>query len=275
MKMPLDGDAQARENENYTPAEIQEVIYGLVIAYTPNSQSCEPSCLKFSLQQIDNAISQIRVRNIHQSGFTTRDNHDGKCVRVATGIQKQNKSTLRRRQANSVTQHCRLNLVLRFAVLFMAVALAAITLHELAHLVAAGILGIDIVSIRWFDPAHIALVIQISPNTNSSLLLPFWYAGGLTAGIVLLSPLVVRRGWFTQSLKRWTLGLCLATLAFIQLSQGILEGAFHDFYISDAGNIIDAGSLLQTSCGLLGLLSYLVLFPLSTEQGTLRGHPQP
>lgn len=65
--------------------------------------------------------------------------------------------------------------------------------HELAHLTAAYILGIEVVSIIWFDPVHLAPVIEISQNTDPSLLPPLWYAGGLSAGIILLLPLAVGR----------------------------------------------------------------------------------
>lgn len=71
----------ARKTENYTPAEIQEVIYSLVIGYAQSSREDEPDCLKFSLQDIDSAVSKLSRRTKHQLGFSSQDNHDSKCVR--------------------------------------------------------------------------------------------------------------------------------------------------------------------------------------------------
>lgn len=166
----------------------------------------------------------------------------------------------------SIKQQRRLARVLKFAMVVVAVALVAATMHELAHLTAAYILGIEVVTITWFDPVHLAPVIEISPDNDPSLLRPMWYAGGLSAGAILLLPLAVRRKWFRQSFSRWALGLSLAALGFMQLGQGILEGAFHTQYVAGAGSLSSASCLLQILCGIMGFLLYFALFPRASIQ---------
>jgi cell division protease FtsH len=90
-RIPIDDDVQAyiaRKTENYTPAQLQEVIYSLVIGYTQRNGSDEPGCLRFSTEEVDRAISKISGRNRHRLGFTLRDNHDSECVRATIDIRK-------------------------------------------------------------------------------------------------------------------------------------------------------------------------------------------
>jgi len=73
-KIPLDDDTQeyiARKAESCTPAQLQEIIYSLVIQY-----SAEQTELLVNKADIDRAISRINDNNRHRLGFTG-GNHNG------------------------------------------------------------------------------------------------------------------------------------------------------------------------------------------------------
>ena len=92
QRIPIDEDVQAyiaRKTESYTPAQLQEVIYSLVIGYTQGNHSDEPGCLRFSAQEVDSAISRISGRNRHRIGFALGDNHDSECIGATIDIQKE------------------------------------------------------------------------------------------------------------------------------------------------------------------------------------------
>jgi hypothetical protein len=58
--------------ENFTPAQLQEIVFGLTI-----QQPAEKSELVFNKADIDRAISGINEKNRHQLGFVVNDNHNG------------------------------------------------------------------------------------------------------------------------------------------------------------------------------------------------------
>jgi len=76
-------DARTREylagkTEGFTPAQIQEVVYGLAMAYCEKNEGSKPECLIFSKQEVDNAIGNIDTDNKQQGiGFTLNGNHKG------------------------------------------------------------------------------------------------------------------------------------------------------------------------------------------------------
>ena len=73
--IPLDVNTQeyvAKKTENFTPAQIQEVVYSLAIDYCNNTLPQKPRCrcLTFSRQEVDSAISKIDRDNKQQGiGF--------------------------------------------------------------------------------------------------------------------------------------------------------------------------------------------------------------
>ena len=76
--IPMDGDTQnylADRTEGFTPAQIQETAYTLVIEYS-QSHSDNPDCFSFSEEEVNNAIARINGRNGHRLGFGIRGNHD-------------------------------------------------------------------------------------------------------------------------------------------------------------------------------------------------------
>jgi len=74
QKIPLDEDTQeyiAVKAENCTPAQLQEIVFSLVIQ-CPTHQTE----LSFSKADIDRAMSRVNGKNRHRLGFTG-GNHDG------------------------------------------------------------------------------------------------------------------------------------------------------------------------------------------------------
>jgi cell division protease FtsH len=71
--IPLDSGTQeyiARRTENFTPAQIQEVIYSLAIDYCENNEGPKPPYLMCSRQAVDSAILKIDRDNRGQTiGF--------------------------------------------------------------------------------------------------------------------------------------------------------------------------------------------------------------
>jgi len=143
------------------------------------------------------------------------------------------------------------------------IALAVLTtvIHEGAHLVTAIIMKVPILSFTWFDPRYLAPVF-VSGSTEYGLgVKVVSYAGGLVTGVLLLAILALKREWFRRSLYRWLLGLYVATFGFWQICQGILEGAFHDVYISDATNILSLSYCVGYASAVLGMVLYWIFMP--------------
>ena len=64
--IPLDEAIQeylARRTENYTPAQVQEVVYSLVIEHEHNHDSDETSRCKFSIDDVDSVLARINRKN--------------------------------------------------------------------------------------------------------------------------------------------------------------------------------------------------------------------
>ena len=77
-RIPLDESTRdyiAHRSEGCTPAQLQEIVYSLVIQ-CPAGQSG----LSYSKTDIDRAISRINDKNRHQIGFNISDNHNGHMV---------------------------------------------------------------------------------------------------------------------------------------------------------------------------------------------------
>jgi len=75
QKIPIAEDVQeyiAQRAENCTPAQLQEIVYSLVIQYQAESPG-----LTFSEDDIDRAISRINGGNRHRLGFISNNNHNG------------------------------------------------------------------------------------------------------------------------------------------------------------------------------------------------------
>ncbi|MEE8470284.1 MAG: hypothetical protein V3S51_03035 [Dehalococcoidia bacterium] len=154
-----------------------------------------------------------------------------------------------------------ITLAVKSALSFFALTLATVLVHEGAHLVFAIMTKVPIESFSWFDPQYLAPGFFSGPTENVLGLTVVGYAGGLAAGAFLLTLLVLKRKWFSRSVFRWLLGCYIATLGLWQICQGILEGAFHDMYISDATNIFSLTYGIGYVSALLGIALYYISMP--------------
>jgi len=145
---------------------------------------------------------------------------------------------------------------------FSLIALVLLTgiIHEGSHYVTAVITKVPIASFTWFDPHYLAPVFVSSSTEYTWEVMVVSYAGGLVTGVLLLAILVLKREWFQQSLYRWLLGLYMAMFGFWQFSNGILEGAFHEMYVSGAANLLSLSSCIGLASGLLGMAVYYWVF---------------
>ena len=157
----------------------------------------------------------------------------------------------------------RLVILLAAKSVFSLIALAIVMtiVHEGVHYATALILGIPIVSFTWFDPSYFAPVLISGSAEHTLGMTIVSYAGGLVTGVLLLAILVLKRGWFKQSLYYWLLGLYMAMFGAWQLCQGILEGAFQQRYIADATNILSLSYCVGYASAVLGMTLYWVFMP--------------
>jgi len=107
----------------------------------------------------------------------------------------------------------------------------------------------------WFDPHYFAPVFVSGATEYTWEVMVVSFAGGLVTGVLLLAILVFKRNWFKQSLYRWLLGFFMAIFASWQLCHGILEGAFHEMYVSGSANLLSLSSCIGFASGLLGMAS--------------------
>lgn len=158
---------------------------------------------------------------------------------------------------------CRLVMLLAVKSILSLLSLTLLTviIHEGAHFITAFILKVPILSFTLLDPQYFAPVFVSSITQRTLQIMVVSYSGGLVAGLLLLTSLIFTREWFKQSLYRWLLGFYIAALAFWQLCQGVLEGAFHGMYVSDATNVLSLSYWVGYAFAFLGMALYWVLGP--------------
>jgi cell division protease FtsH len=80
-KIPINESMQeyiSMKAENCTPAQLQEIIFSLVIQHKVGHSE-----LSFSKVDVERAISRINDKNRYQIGFVVNDNHNGhKCDQI-------------------------------------------------------------------------------------------------------------------------------------------------------------------------------------------------
>ena len=134
--------------------------------------------------------------------------------------------------------------------------------HEGAHYFTALVLGIPIAHFTWFDPNYFAPAFVSASKENATGMVMVSYAGGLVPGVLLLGILLFKRNWFKQSIYRWLLGLYIIAFGFWQICQGILEGAFHQIYISNATNLFFSPThYIGYASAFLGMFLYWLFMP--------------
>ena len=144
----------------------------------------------------------------------------------------------------------------------LLIFMLTVIVHEGAHYITALILGIPIAYFTWFDPDYVAPVFVSASKEYTAGMTIVSYAGGLFTGILLLLVLIFRWNWFKQSLYRWFLGLYLVAFGSWQVCQGILEGAFHEVYISNAAYLLLSPThYVGYASALIGMASYWILMP--------------
>jgi cell division protease FtsH len=78
QKIPVDVPTQdyiSTKAEGCTPAQLQEIVFGLAIEYRDESSQAPSLCLKISRDDIDLAISKANGRNKRHLGFDIENNH--------------------------------------------------------------------------------------------------------------------------------------------------------------------------------------------------------
>jgi len=137
-----------------------------------------------------------------------------------------------------------------------------VVIHEGSHYVTLLIFSIPIAHFAWFDTNYFAPSFFPASTEHSVGMTIVGYSGGLVTGVLLLSILILKRKWFKQSVYKWLLGLYIVTFGFWQICQGILEGAFHQTYISNATNLLFSSThYVGYASAFLGMASYWLYMP--------------
>lgn len=118
----------------------------------------------------------------------------------------------------------------------LAMVVALVIIHEAAHILTAMVFGIRLGELKFGFM-----------GINPSITLPEWftgtrqtvvhYAGGFTAGVVLLLFYLlywIRKYWHNPNFFTWSLGLITLIMAAMQFATGYLEGRYHAAYIIGA-----------------------------------------
>ena len=69
-------DYIVRKTEGCTPAQLQEIVYGLAIKYTNESSQMPSPYLRLSTDDVDHAVSRMNNGNRRRLGFDIENNHD-------------------------------------------------------------------------------------------------------------------------------------------------------------------------------------------------------
>jgi len=169
---------------------------------------------------------------------------------------------------NALHRSSLIALGVKSALSLFALFVITVILHEGAHYIVASMFSISISHFSWFDPAYLAPVFVLASEEYTPGMTIVSYAGGLFTGILLLSIVVFRWIWFRQSLYRWFLGWYLATFGSWQICNGILEGAFHQEYISNASNLLFSPiHYIGYASAFLGMFLYWLFMPRLRELG--------
>ena len=163
------------------------------------------------------------------------------------------------------SRNLRLSLVKSILVLLSLLILMTV-IHEGSHYLAALALGVPLESFTWFDSSYLAPVLVPSTTEFTTGTTIVGYAGGLVSGALLLSAFVLQRDWLKQSIYRWLVGFYIVTFGFWQICQGILEGAFHGAYVTDASMFWGPTYLIGYAAALLGMAVYWCRFPLRVNK---------
>lgn len=123
-------------------------------------------------------------------------------------------------------------LLVYFLTYSLVFLLVAIILHEAAHILVA--LGIGVAPGEiGFGFYHLSPTVWISKPLPERELLLLYYSGGMASGTVMLALYLfwcMRRYRCSPTPHNWARGLACVAMSIGQLVNGIVEGAFHQFY---------------------------------------------
>lgn len=142
-------------------------------------------------------------------------------------------------------------------------ALISIVIHEAAHILAAVARGVPFGELKLgFSGINPSITLPQLVDENTRIVI--FYAGGLTAGAVLLLGYLlywVRRYCRKRSLLCWAMGLTTIMLAGEQLAAGYLEGRYHAAYITGATSLVSPADILTYGWMISALFFHFALCP--------------
>ncbi|MFC1970919.1 hypothetical protein ACFLV0_03165 [Chloroflexota bacterium] len=154
----------------------------------------------------------------------------------------------------------------------LTVVVALVVIHEAVHILTAMAFGVR------FSELKLGFM-----GINPSVTLPEWftgtrqifvhYAGGLTAGIVLLLFYLlywVRKYQRTPSFLTWSLGLITLVMAAMQFATGYLEGYYHVAYIVGAMSFPSPTDILTYSWAISAVFFHSSLCPWRRMNATMK-----
>jgi hypothetical protein len=145
----------------------------------------------------------------------------------------------------------------------LALAFVAVMIHETAHIVSAIAFGVRFVELQ---PGFMGI--------NPSIILPAWftgthrtvvyYAGGLTAGMVLLLFYLcywMRKCRHCSTFFHWSLGLVTLFFTAVQFAFAYLEGHYHGAYILGPMSSFSPANLLAYGWAVSAVFFHSALCP--------------
>lgn len=171
-------------------------------------------------------------------------------------------------QTTGITSRSYVYLVIYLTVLVVA----SVLIHEAAHVIAAIVQGVEFSSLKigfWGINPSVTLPQGLDESTKT----PIFYAGGITAGMILLCFYCVywvRKYRRSPSKLSWALGLATLAIGAEQLATGYLEGRYHSAYLYGATTLFSPTHLFIIAWMVLAVVVHLQLCSrerLKTVQG--------
>ena len=136
--------------------------------------------------------------------------------------------------------------IILMAPLVLATISFAIIAHETAHITVGWILRLPFESFKVFDLGNMAPTVRWDVTEGSTQLTVTHWAGGLGGATLAAIVYVGARYRMPDGLLRQSILLTASALLGWQVSQSVLEGAFHHAYITGANgkNLWVAGTQL-------------------------------
>jgi hypothetical protein len=158
------------------------------------------------------------------------------------------------------------------ALYLVGLVFVSILVHEAAHVLAALVKGVEFSSLKigfWGINPSVTLPQGLDESTKT----PIFYAGGITAGILLICFYFiywVKKYRCNPSRLGWALALAPLVLGAEQLATGYLEGRYHSAYLYGATTLFSPTNLFIIVWMSFAVAVHLQLCPrdrLKTLQG--------